>query len=289
VGKLLQQAGVTVVHEPLNEQFGMKNIPIAYPFVQSREDIYAPLLNDAVTFSQPWNKDVTHLQSHGLRKQLYKLLGGRSGVRWDILRLRRLLGALPGQVCLKDPFMSLATPYLVHHHRLKVLCMIRHPAAIHYGTEKQQWRFDINNLRKQIDLVDDFAEDIPVHHWDMADKHAAASIALLWKLMLRINQKVEKESPLIKLMTHEHLCVHPVDAAQDICQHFKITFTHKLEKFVMDHSQGTRVEARQGQTHDFKRDSKAIPNAWVGNLAKEDEQMIWDIAGAEIEQVYAQR
>jgi len=289
VGKLLQQAGVVVVHEPLNERFGMRDVPIAYPYVDGADNAYAPLLDDAVDFHRAWNKDVTYIKAQGLRKKMYQILGGRSGVRWDVLRLKSLLHLMPNKVCLKDPFMSLATPYLVKHHQLKVVCMVRHPAAIHYGTEKQSWRFDINNLRRQEKLVESVAADVPEQHWDMADKHAAASIALLWKLMLRINQSLEKESSNLKLITHEDLCIAPLDIAKAICSHLGVLYTPKLNEFVLEHSQGSRVEAKAGQTHDFKRDSKSIPTAWVGKLSKSDEKMIWDIAGAEIEQVYGKQ
>lgn len=286
VGKLLQQAGVKVVHEPLNERFGMRGVPIAYPYVDDVDNEYASLLDDAVIFRRTWNKDVTYIKAQGLRKRMYQVLGGRSGVRWGMLRLRSLLHLMPAKVCLKDPFMSLATPYLVKHHKLKVLCMVRHPAAIHCSTAKQAWRFDIANLHKQKKLVQDFASDIPERHWQLAEEHAAASIAILWKLMLRVNQYVEKNSSLLKLITHEDLCVSPLPVVNQICSHLSIPLSAGVEAFVLENSQGNRVEAKDGKTHDFKRNSKLLADAWRNKIYSDDECILQDIVGDDVANYY---
>ncbi len=286
VGKLLQQAGVVVVHEPLNERFGMRDVPIAYPYVDDADNEYASLLDDAVNFRRAWNKDVTYIKAQGLRRKMYQILGGRSGVRWDMLRLKSLLHFMPSQVCLKDPFMSLATPYLVKQHQLKVVCMVRHPAAIHYSTAKQGWWFDIQNLRKQSKLVSRFAMDVTDEQWKMAEKHAAASIGILWKVMVRINQELEKEDDELKIIKHEDLCLFPMETVKQICVHLGVPVTLELESFVAIHSQGDKAEAEGGKTHDFKRDSKALVDDWRDKILPEDEAILMGIVGDDVRVFY---
>ena len=289
VGKLLQQAGVVVVHEPLNERFGMQDVPITYPYVDDVENEYASLLDDVVNFRRAWNKDASFIRSKGVKKILYSLTGGRSGLRWSWLRLQHALRVMPKQLCLKDPFMSLATPYLVKKQGLKVVCMVRHPAAIHYSTAKQGWRFDIKNLRKQEGLIEKFASDISEVQWQIAEKHAAASIAILWKLMVRINQGVGWGNSNLKIIKHEDLCLDPMYTVEEIFKHFEVPLTQKIKSFVIENSQGSSAEPINGKVHSFKREAKALVDIWRVNGNKEDEMIIRDIAHLELESIYGDK
>jgi hypothetical protein len=286
VGEILKQAGICVVHEPLNERFGMSGIPIAYPYCETSSDKFVGLLDDAVSLARPWNKDVTYLQAKGIYRQLYKISGGRSGLRWDWLRLRRAMGLSVRQVCIKDPFMSLATPWLVRGYGLSVVCMVRHPAAIHHSTEKQKWRFDVENLLRQPELIARYGRDIPDQHWELARNHAAASIAVLWKLMIRVNTTLAQSDTRLMLVKHEDLCIYPQDVAEAIAVHLGVPFTEKLAQFVADHSEGDRVQAQDNRTHDFKRKSSGIPDAWRGRLDKSDELMMQEIVAEDVIRYY---
>lgn len=288
VGEILKQAGTCVVHEPLNERFGMSGVPTAYPYAEKSSDAYVPLLDDAVHFARPWNKDVTHIRAKGWKRRLYSLTGGRSGLRWARLRFLHSIGLPTSKVCLKDPFMTLAMPYLVQVLGLKVVCLVRHPAAIHYSTEKQGWRFDIDNLRRQHELIERYGRDIPEAHWNLALEHASASIAMLWKMMMRINSTQFPGDERLRMVTHETLCVKPVETARQICSHFDVPFTPALEQFVIEHSGGDRVEAKDGKTHDFRRNSQAIPDAWRGRLNANDEAIMREIVGEEVARCYGQ-
>lgn len=286
MGEILKAAGVRVVHEPLNRRFGMQGVSIAYPYAEFQGESHVRLVDDAVTMSRPWNRSSRDIQARGLRKIAFKLTGGRSGLRWSALRMRKWLGMPHASVCMKDPFMSLATPWLVGHHGLKAICLVRHPAGIHYSTGKQSWRFSVNNLRQQSELIERYGSDITDTQWDMAEEYAAASIAVLWKLMWRVNHAFARRDDRLKLVTHESLCLQPLQTVQSICEHFDIAFTPALDGFVREHSMGGRVEAEDGRTHDFKRDSRAIPDVWRGKISKDDEAMIQAIAGRDVESIY---
>lgn len=286
VGEVIRKAGFLVVHEPLNERFGMAGVNVAYPYCEEESGAFADLIDDAVRLARPWNTDDSFVKARGVRRQVYRLTGGRSGLVWGWLRLRLGVGVPHPRICLKDPFLSLATPWLVRRHGLPVVCMVRHPAAIHYSTEKQGWRFDIDNLQRQGLLIARYGKDIPEAHWMLAKKHAAASIALLWKLMVRVNAPLASKDERLLMVTHESFCLQPVEATRQICGHLCIPFTPTLEGFVLEHSVGGRTEAKNNRTHDFKRDSRSIPDIWRGKLAPGEEDMILDIAGEELLSVY---
>jgi len=287
VGELLKRAGINVVHEPLNEKFGMCDVPVAYPYVGASGGSYAALVDDAIQMSRAWNKDTSFLKAQGIRRKIFQITGGKSGLKWGWLRLCAASGIKKGPVCFKDPFMSLATPYLVGHHRLRVVCLVRHPAAIHYSTMRQKWNFDATNLLRQRELMAKYGEGIPDSHWELARSNPAASIALLWKLMVRINFPLSVRDEKLLLVTHEEFCMHPVKVSERVFFHLGVPFDSKVEQYIRDMSSGERALPEAGKVHSFKRNAKALASAWRGRLPADDERIIYELAGEEIAEFYS--
>lgn len=283
VGELLRQANICVVHEPLNERYGVVGVPVAYPYLHEDGGCYAKLIDDVMNLSMAWNCSA-NVSTNKLKQYIYAVTGGRSGLRWSKLRIQKSLGMLPAQICLKDPFATLATPYFIKKHAAKAVCMVRHPAAIHYSTEKQGWWFNIDNLYNQSELIASYAQDIPEQHWQMARESHAASIALLWKLMIRVNSPLNGNTML--LVRHEDLCISPELEARKICEHLGVLFDEKLAHFVATNSEGASAESAGGKIHDFKRDAKSLPNIWRGRISAEDEGMIREICSKELFEIY---
>jgi hypothetical protein len=141
-------------------------------------------------------------------------------------------------------------------------------------------------LLRQPELIARYGADIPDRHWDLAHEHAAASIALLWKLMMRINVALAEENKRLLMILHEELCVEPQETAHRICKHFGIPYTSALKQFMSEHSEGDRTEAREGETHNFHRNSRALVDVWRGRINDEDENIMKKIVAEEIEGIY---
>ena len=178
--------------------------------------------------------------------------------------------------------MTLSTPYLVREHGLNVVCMVRHPAAIHYSTDKQGWRFDVDNLLQQPELIARHGADIPKAHWDLARESAAASIALLWKMMMRVNGPLAERDSRMLMVRHEELCLEPQKTVRKICEHFGIPFTPILEGFVSENSEGDQAESKDGKTHDFRRNSRALIDTWRGKVSEDKVALMREIIGEDL-------
>ncbi len=286
VGEILRQANICVVHEPLNQRFGIVGVPVAYPYVENQSGRHAGLIDDAFNQARPWNKRGQFADTGGFRRQVFAITGGRSGLRWGWLRLRKALGIPHRRICLKDPFMSLATPYILQNYGVKIVCLVRHPAAIHHSTGKQDWRFDIAELRRQADLVRRFRNELKEDDWRLAEESDAGSIALLWKLMIWINEPAACQSRQLLIVRHEDLCLRPELTVRSILRHFSIPMTESVGEFVVEKTSGDMVEGADGKVHDFVRDSKAIPFAWRNHVSKDDQSIISRVAGREIDRFY---
>lgn len=285
VGEMLRQAGITVVHEPLNEQYGVCSVPAAYPFVNDARGEFASLVDRIISFNISWNRSKVVLRKcrrcDGI---IYWTMGGRSYWLWNVLKIRHRLRLLPQQICWKDPFVSLATPYLINQHCAKVVLMVRHPAAIYYSTKKQSWCFDIENLQRQSELITQYGHDIPQEHWDLARKHHVASIALLWRMMIKVNKPLVGTDLL--MVKHEDLCMQPELITRQIFGHFGVPFSDIIQAFVVSNSEGANPESLNGRVHDFKRDSKSLPDVWRKHISQEELDIIRVVGGQEFYEIY---
>lgn len=295
VGEILRHAGANIIHEPMNPEFGMINVPISYPYVEKTSDAQSGLIDHACNMARVWNTDCTNLipiwKARGLkliwlRRLVYSATGGKNGLRWRWLRLRRLVGMRPKDIFFKDPYLTFSTPYLASTYDSKIVCIVRHPAAVFHSSENQQWHFNIENLLSQPDLVAKYGYGISKDHWDLARTSNAASIAILWKLMVRINLSAAAEENRILLITHELLCIQPQTFAKNICRHFDIPFTVRLEQYVTSQTGGKRVEADGGKLHDFTRNSGKLTDIWKRKVSPENQKIINEIAGEELQRIY---
>ena len=285
VGEFIRRSGVIVVHEPLNEHFGIAGVDTAYPYVGADGGHYADLIDSAAEFTRPWNRNPEHLSASPIRRTLYRLTGGRSGIAWTVLRARRQIGLLPRRICFKDPFATLAIERFETRYSVRSVCLVRHPAAIFDSTRRQGWSFDAKKLSSQPEVRARFRDNVSAAHWRMAESSDAAGIALLWKIMMLI-VGTQNENGRRLIVRHEDLCIDPEATTRTICAHVGVDFHDAVRGFVIQSSAGTEAQPSYRGRHHFERDTAALASAWRGRLNREDETVIKDIAGEEIERLY---
>jgi Sulfotransferase family len=273
-----------VVEEPLNVKWGVVGVPVAYPYVADSSGEYASLIDDVVAFARPWTRNVNHRNRKLRKRAVYRLTGGQWGARWGLLRLAKRFGLSPKCLLWKDPFVTLATPYLLSHYGARVVCMLRHPGGVNVSMRNQGWGFDIRYLRRQPELMRAVGYDILSEHWERAESSTAASIAILWKLMLRVALETAANDKRFLLIKHEDLCVEPMKVAAAIVAHFGLELSPAARRFIAGHSQGNRTDAEHAR--DLRRDSRALMDAWRGRITAEDEAIMQEVIGQDFFRVY---
>lgn len=285
---LRRASRLPVADEPLNQERGVAGVPVAYPYVGADGGAYAPLLDEIANFHRPWGHEHApyYRKLRITRRLLYRATGGRGGLRWRYLSLAAAVGHPPAAVIWKDPFASLATPYLLKSHVPRAVCLIRHPAAIHLSTSLQGWKFDVNNLYRQPELLRDYADDISPAEWDLARRKPAGSIALLWKLMVRINSELAKKESGLLMIRHEDLCLQPEESLRKVTAHFRLGLSDAARKFVLTRSRGTKVMGTPGRAFDFNRNSEALVDDWRKRITADDESIIRRLVGNDLHRIY---
>lgn len=274
-----------LIEEPLNVKWGVVGVPVAYPYVADSTGEYASLIDDVVALARPWTRTVTHESWELFKRPIYRLTGGRWGMRWDLLRLAKRFGMPPKCLLWKDPFATLAMPYLLEHYRARIVCMVRHPGGVNVSMRNQGWGFDTTYLRRQPELMRTVGYDILPQHWERARSSTAASIAILWKLMLRVALDTAANDKRLLLTKHEDLCVEPMEVAAAIVAHFGLELSPAARRFIAGRSQGRRTDAKHAR--DLRRDSRGLVDAWRGQITAEDEAIMQEVIGEDFFRVYS--
>ena len=292
VGKALSRAqSVHLINEPLNKDFGVTGVPRWYPCADGDDRKNSAetkkLIRDIIDLRAGW----THSSppEYPLLTRLSKrVYGGRSGLAWSALRLKKSV-RLPFQtVCLKDPFATFAIGHIIESYNAKAVCLTKHPCALYLSQKRRGQEGHIEDLFAQPKLRDRYAGDISDGIWKSAIHDGPAGVALLWKIMARAITSQAKDLANLSIVRHEDLCVDPAQAIKGICAHFGIAYGRRIEKYVTETSRGNHVFAKAGTLHFFKRNSLALKDAWRAVISPQEEAVIQDVVGDDIHLLYKQ-
>ncbi len=292
VGRALSRAGgVHLVNEPLNKDFGVRGVPRWYPCAGGAEpgngsDI-KKLIGDIIDLKTEW----THSCPPGypLRTRWSKrAYGGHSGLVWTSLRFKKLLGFPLQTVCLKDPFATFAVDHMIESHNAKAVCLTKHPCALYLSQKRRGQASHIEDLYAQRRLLGRYTGDISDDVWKSAMRDNPAGVALLWKIMARAMTSRAGTLANLSIIRHEDLCVDPAKAIKRICTLFGIAYGTRIDRYIAETSRGSRVYAKAGKLHFFKRNSLALKDAWRDELTAQEEEMIRDVVGDDLHLLYEQ-
>jgi hypothetical protein len=275
----------------LNKDFGVKGVPRWYPYAggADREGSVETieLIRDIINIKAGW----THSSppEYPLLTRLSKrVYGGRSGLVWSSLRLKKFFGFPSQTLCFKDPFATFAVGHMIEAYNAKTVCLAKHPCALYISQKRRGQASHIEDLFAQRQLLDRYAGDISDSTWESAMRHKPAGVGLLWKIMARAITSQDEALTGLVIIRHEDLCVDPVKTIKAICAHFDIDFGRRIEKYVGETSTGNRVYAKPGRLHSFKRDSLALKDAWRGEIDPQEEVEIREVVGDDIHLLYEQ-
>lgn len=281
--------GVHLINEPLNKDFGVKGVPRWYPYAEGadrRGDADTKeLIRCIIDLKAAWTHS-SPPESPWLTRLSKRLYGGRSGLSWAALKWRKIFGNTSLTICLKDPFATFAAGYLIEAYKSRVVCLTKHPCALYLSQKRRGQASHIEDLFAQPSLRERYGADISSDTWKLAMHHIPAGVALLWKIMARVITSQAREFVNLLIVRHEDLCVDPKKAIKRICAHFGLAYNRRIEKYVSATSQGSRIYARVGRLHSFKRDGLALKDAWRDHIIPPEERAIRDVVGDDIHLLY---
>lgn len=170
---------------------------------------------------------------------------------------------------IKDPIAIFSAEWLCKKFNMKVLVMIRHPAAFCSSLIIKNWKFDFSHLLEQPLLMEKylgkFEEEI--REYTENEKSVIDQAILLWNCIHHtINIYRENHAEWI-FVKHEDLSLNPIGQFQLIYSAFGLEFTHKARKIIM-RSSGAHNPVEQKAGNEYLRNSKNNIYNWKNRLSQ---------------------
>ena len=226
VGRILSQApGMVYVHEPLSPNQQIKNSPIRYFYQyfsggkdpEQIEQLTA-LLNDRIYFSNSYL--CARLSKGKIKDRIYYLK--------ECVRFRCIKGRI-----IKDPHALFLSDWLSKEYRIKILIMIRHPAAFVYSLINKQWDFDFQNFIKQPELMAGpllkFQDEI--HSIVNTYPSILKQGILLWKIFYQHIARLNETHSDWIFLRHEDLANNPEAKIIEVFDKLKLEWTTKAQTY----------------------------------------------------------
>jgi Sulfotransferase family len=251
--------------EPFNPRHRPGTFPVRFPryfeylCAENGAD-YAGPLRDALAFRYRAGAELRTLRSP---KDAARM--GRDWARFARDR-RRCAAAL-----VKDPIALFSSEWLATTFGMRVVVMIRHPAAFAVSIRRRDWRHRFGDFLDQPLLMRDFlaphepqlraaAEGRP----DILDE-----AILLWNVLYSAVATFQERHPDWIFVRHEDVAARPLERYRELYGRLELEWTPPVERLVRDTSSAANPgQARRADA--IRRASASQVRAWTSQLTAEE-------------------
>lgn len=286
LGKILgHMPGVSGLHEPFNPIFGINGLDIQYPYFgrdggcvdNDLSLLIEKVCNLNITFKGKVNSDKF------FKRIVRPIVGGKGGV--DLIKVKILEALLRDKkkLLLKDPFLTMLTPYLSNKYNAKAVIVIRHPCAVWASIKRMGWVFSFKNFGGNC-FWSDFSEIIPSLE-EIESKSEIYKVAYLWKTIYWNALEWQKNGYCL-VIKHEEFCLDYLRGLRDVCEYLGVPASAGVLQEADKLMKGANSAARGKRLHDFKRNSAGIIHDWKKKVGKEEESVFYNICGDLVQKNY---
>lgn len=189
--------------------------------------------------------------------------------------LYRTTGA---RAVIKDPLALFSAEWLAATFNMKVVVMIRHPAAFAGSLKKAGWSHPFHHFLAQPLLMQNYLEEFrdEIAWFAKAEQPIMDQAAFLWKLTNSVVLRLKRIYPEWIFVRHEDVSREPAICFKDIFTRLSLPWSSRLERIISYHSRpGNPVEQIPGGNM-IVRDSSANIQAWKTRLTQGEVQRIHD-------------
>ena len=285
VGKILSAPlEVDYIHEPFNPDCGIPGMEQRFLYLRKGgygETDYQPLIEKL--FEYKISLKTGYFQNDTRWRRLVKSLVGSRGPFH--LRMAKL-NPFHTAAVIKDPVGCLLAEYLSLHYRVSPVVLIRHPVAFVASIRRIGWPLDLEPIRQQEDLVQQYFSDPRDPLWrSWSDPLDIA--AVLWRCLNRILLDQIGRHPHWFFITHEELSRRPLETFQKLYRGLDLPWSSRIARLIRrrTHSRN-RLEASFGRVQDFNRNSAGLYAHRMAMLNQSERQRVLDLTGDTALRIY---
>lgn len=198
----------------------------------------------------------------------------------------RSLRSRSARPLVKDPLALLAAPWLATTFDMRVVVLVRHPAAFASSLKRMGWTHPFSDFL-QPGLLEGplapFAADI--EEFAQEERPVLEQAALLWSALNWVVLNYRDRFDGWRFVRHEDLSMHPREGFGAIFEHVGLPFDRAaLQALESSTAAENPAEAEPGRAHTLHRDSKANVLSWKTRLEPAEIELIRErtasVAGA---------
>lgn len=283
VGRVLAASATPVgyIWEPFNPRHRLGTFPIRFPHyfhylcAENGASCAGPIA-DMLAFRYRLPAELRSLRS--------PRDAGRMGRDWWHFVRSRRRNATP---LLKDPIALFSSGWLAETFDMRVLVLIRHPAAFADSIRRRGWRHRFADFLEQPLLMRDFlgpyeggiraASDRPPEILDEA--------ILLWNILYGTAARLQDTHPEWAFARHEDLAREPVGGFRDLYSQLGLRWSGAVEQLVLRTSDASNP-ADAVRVDSIRRNSAEQARSWRAHLSAEEIARIRIGTGALAERYY---
>jgi hypothetical protein len=267
VGRVLAASATPVgyIWEPFNPRHRPGTFPIRFPhyfhyLCAENAAGYAGPIADMLAFRYRLPAELGSLRS--------ARDAGRMGRDWWRFARSRRRGATP---LVKDPIALFSSEWLAETFDMRVLVMIRHPAAFAASIRRRGWRHRFTDFLEQPLLMRDLlapheaeiraASDRPPEILDEA--------ILLWNILYGTVADIQERHPDWAFARHEDLAREPVGRFRDLYAQLGLRWSGAVEQLVLATSDASNP-ADPVRVDTIRRNSAEQARSWRAQLSPEE-------------------
>jgi hypothetical protein len=278
VGRMIAEApGMVYIHEPFNisdpQGHGICNAGFKYWFTyitrENEAEFYTPL-KKMLEFRYDWGGALKSIKSVRDLKRLK--------VQHYRCRKRRRDGAIP---LMKDPLAFFSAEWLAERFDMRVLVVIRHPAAFVSSIKKLNWTHPFDHFLEQPLLLQHLLSpfeaelrELAVREHDLVDQGI-----FLWRLFHQTVLKYQRDHSDWIFVRHEELSQNPVGGFQKLFDRLNLEFSAGARQVIESYSRPENphdTDAAVGSEASLKRNSRLNISNWKNRLTPDEIKRIRD-------------
>jgi len=185
------------------------------------------------------------------------------GTQFCCSRARR---AIP---LVKDPLAVFSAEWLARRFDMRVIVMIRHPAAFACSIRRANWRHDFSSFLQQPLLLRDHLSpyEEEIRAFVKEERDILYQAAFLWKLIYSVAHKYRQAHPEWIFLRYEDMASDPLGQFASVFQKLDLDFSPHVQRIIKDYSNPANPSMpRRGSVRFGKRNSKALVQHWKTEL-----------------------
>lgn len=181
---------------------------------------------------------------------------------------------------IKDPDALFSAEWLELMFGMKIVIVVRHPAAIICSRLQLGWKFSFEPFLKQPLLLSDLMEPYKNNMIEMNENKKTdllTNAILMWEVYNYVIEKYKKVHPDWIFCKHEDFCDDPINSFKELYHKLGLMFDDTVEMHIVENSNKKNpLENRDKLKHCLKRNSAELKTFWKTKLSKKEIDFIKD-------------